>query len=315
MSYPWIIPVAKYGYLGVQLFFMISGFVIFMSAADATVRSFIASRAARLYPAFWACCSITFVMIMLIDDKRFPVDFMTYLQNMTMFSEFLGAPSVDGAYWSIFVEIRFYILVTIILALRQMHNAEYFIAAWLVYAAKVAFFGGHGNLSTYLVSGYASFFIAGASLYMVWKHGFSTLRTLTIAGAFFVANYQALKQAEMLTGVFKLEVNPVIVIMIISSFFLVMTLSAIRKTGVIGRLDWSSAGALTYPLYLIHQVAGFMLFNLLYDKVNIHVLFWGVIASMLLVAFLVNKLIEKPLSPVLRSMLQPRKTRSIPAVH
>lgn len=47
MHYPALEPVAKYGYLGVHLFFMISGFVILMTAGDGSIERFIASRASR----------------------------------------------------------------------------------------------------------------------------------------------------------------------------------------------------------------------------------------------------------------------------
>ncbi len=52
MPYPWLAPVAKYGHLGVELFFMISGFVILMTATNHTVRGFVVCRMVRLYPAF-----------------------------------------------------------------------------------------------------------------------------------------------------------------------------------------------------------------------------------------------------------------------
>ncbi|MFV3314136.1 acyltransferase family protein [Pseudomonas sp. NY15374] len=308
MSYPWLIPIAKYGYLGVHLFFMISGFVIFMSAMNTNLRSFAASRAARLYPAFWACCTITFLAILLIDDPRFTAQLPQYLINMSMLSDFISSAPIDGAYWSIFIEIRFYLLVAIVLLLRQMHNAEYIMFAWLIYAAKIAIFGGSGHLSTYLVAEYAALFIAGASFYMVWSKGVSTLRTATIASSSLLAIYQALKQAQVLTGVFKSEVSPIIVVSVIVCFFIVMAISATRKTGAIGRKNWSAIGALTYPLYLLHQVVGYLLFNLMFDKVNIHLLFWGVILVMLLLSYAINRFVEKPLSSRLRMALDPRRT-------
>src|SRR5881394_93905 len=63
MPYPTLAPVAKYGYLGVDLFFMISGFVILMSVSSGSLRDFFVSRVVRLYPAFWVCCTITFLTI------------------------------------------------------------------------------------------------------------------------------------------------------------------------------------------------------------------------------------------------------------
>jgi peptidoglycan/LPS O-acetylase OafA/YrhL len=303
MSYPWIIPAAKYGYLGVQLFFMISGFVIFMTATNANLKSFAISRIVRLYPAFWACCTITFIAILLMGNGRFSATFTQYLANMTMLSEFMNVPSIDGAYWSIFIEIRFYLLIAILLAFKQMRNAEYFMIAWLAYTAKVAL-KGTDQISVYLISEYAAFFIAGASMFMVWKNGFSVIRVMTITLSFALAIYQTLKQATVLTGVFKLEVDSVIVISIVTSFFAAMLLSATRNTGIIGRTNWTTVGALTYPLYLLHQFIGFMTFNLFYDKVNIHLLFWGVIVLVLAAAYAVNQFVEKPMSVRLRALLQ-----------
>lgn len=303
ISYPWIVPVAKYGYLGVQLFFMISGFVIFMTATNANLKSFAISRVVRLYPAFWACCALTFVAILTIGGSRFSATLPQFAANMTMLSEFMKVPSIDGAYWSIFIEIRFYILVAILLALKQMRNAEYFMIAWFVYIAKTALLSTD-RLSIYLISEYAAFFIAGASLFMVWKHGFSIIRYVTIAGSFVLATHQSLKQASILTSVFKQDVNPAVVAFIVAGFFILILLVAIRKTGVIGRMNWSTIGALTYPLYLLHQFIGYMAFNALYDKVNVHLLFWGVICGMLILAFAVNQLVEKPLSAKLRKILK-----------
>ena len=54
MPYPLLEPIAKYGFLGVELFFMISGFVILMTAASGSLKGFIVSRIVRLYPAVWA---------------------------------------------------------------------------------------------------------------------------------------------------------------------------------------------------------------------------------------------------------------------
>lgn len=302
MSYPWIIPVAKYGYLGVQLFFMISGFVIFMTASNATLKSFAISRVVRLYPAFWICCTITFIAIMLIGGSRFSASLTQYLANMTMLSEFIGFPSIDGAYWSIFIEIRFYLLIAILLAFKQMHRAEYFMLAWLAYISKIAIFGTDKG-SIYLISEYAAFFIAGASMFMVWKGGFSLIRTTTITLAFALAIFQSLKQAAVLTHVFKQEVSAIAVAAIITAFFVLMLLSATRNAGLIGRMNWSAVGALTYPLYLLHQFVGYMVFNLLYERVNIHLLFWGAIAGVVLLAYIVHRFAEKPMASFMRQLL------------
>ncbi|MDF9815190.1 peptidoglycan/LPS O-acetylase OafA/YrhL [Streptomyces sp. SPB162] len=54
LVFPELSKVAVYGPLGVQIFFVISGFVICMSGWGRTLKSFAVSRATRLYPAYWA---------------------------------------------------------------------------------------------------------------------------------------------------------------------------------------------------------------------------------------------------------------------
>ena len=54
VSLPDIADVAKYGYLGVDLFFVISGFVIAYSADGRTPAEFAIARFARIYPGFLA---------------------------------------------------------------------------------------------------------------------------------------------------------------------------------------------------------------------------------------------------------------------
>lgn len=71
MPYPLLAQPAKYGYLGVELFFMISGFVILMTASNNSLKRFFISRAVRLYPAFWVCCTITFLLILAVGQPRY----------------------------------------------------------------------------------------------------------------------------------------------------------------------------------------------------------------------------------------------------
>lgn len=53
LEFPGINVVTRYGYLGVELFFIISGFVIPMTAYGRTTEDFVASRFSRLFPAYW----------------------------------------------------------------------------------------------------------------------------------------------------------------------------------------------------------------------------------------------------------------------
>ena len=58
-TYPILGDFSKYGYMGVELFFMISGFVILMTTINKSPVDFVISRVSRLYPAFWIALSLT----------------------------------------------------------------------------------------------------------------------------------------------------------------------------------------------------------------------------------------------------------------
>nr|WP_308129416.1 acyltransferase family protein [Actinoplanes polyasparticus] len=110
-----------YGFPGVETFFLISGFVILMSGWGRTVREFAASRAARLYPAFWASVVITTVVTAVLSiTGGLPFssqsDTGDVLINMTMLAEPLNTPLVDTVYWTLWVELRFYLLTACLLA-------------------------------------------------------------------------------------------------------------------------------------------------------------------------------------------------------
>ena len=223
MSYPWLAPVAKYGYLGVELFFMISGFVILMSAECGRLRDFVVSRIVRLYPAFWACCTLTLIVTVAIGGPRFSASLNQYLINMTMMSGFFGVPSIDGVYWSLFVELQFYALVCVVLLLGRIHQAESFLIAWLV-AAVVLEIVPIEELRWVLIADYASYFIAGATFFLIWSQGITKMRIATVALSWMLAAFQSLKHLRGFEGYYDTNMNGYVVVGIITAFFFVTLL-------------------------------------------------------------------------------------------
>jgi peptidoglycan/LPS O-acetylase OafA/YrhL len=88
------------------------------------------------------------------------------------------------------------------------------------------------------------------------------------------------------------------------TIFAVMVLVALGKTQGLARPSYAVLGALTYPLYLIHAHIGFIIFERLGPHLDATVL---VVATMLLmtaIAAALHYLIEKPLAPKLKRLLQ-----------
>lgn len=303
MDYPALAPVAKYGFLGVHLFFMISGFVILMTAANGSLKVFVASRVARLCPAFWACCTITFLTILAIGGDRFSASWLQYVVNMiTLGRDSFGLKPIDGVYWSLQVELRFYVLVAIVLIVGKIHRAQSLLWLWLASATLVEVFP-FIKLHGFLVVDYAGYFIAGAAFFLVWASGFSLERGALLVAAWGLTIFEALKALPDMEDHYGASLNRWVVAAIVTVFFVLMLLIALRRTGVWGRLNWLWLGAVTYPLYLVHENLGFMIFNIGYPSINQHVLFWGTVLFSIGIAYVVHAGIERRYAPCVRNAL------------
>ncbi|MFO0816336.1 MAG: acyltransferase [Pirellulales bacterium] len=302
MPHPELAPIAKYGHLGVQLFFMISGFVILMSAAGGSLRQFVVSRIVRLYPAFWICCTITFLFTLAIGGDRYVASWKQFLVNLTMLSNFAQVPSIDGVYWSLFLELRFYGLIALVLLLGQMHRIQEILIGWLVVSALVEWSPVRG-INWLLFTDYSAFFIAGAMLYLIWSRGSTPLRFGVVLACWIFCEVQSIRGARALSQQFHTNYDEIVVTLIVTSCFVAMTLVALRVTRGLGHSRWIMLGAITYPLYLLHQHIGFMVMNLAHPTFHRHVILGGLVLTMIAASLAIHVWLERPLSKLLKSML------------
>ncbi|WP_299103237.1 acyltransferase [uncultured Winogradskyella sp.] len=102
----------KLGTTGVDLFFIISGFVILLSLKYVNKSGqFVINRISRLYPTYWASVSLTFLVMLLhgfYSLNLSKVSIVEYLGNMTMIQFYLKIPYLDDSYWTMIIELLFY---------------------------------------------------------------------------------------------------------------------------------------------------------------------------------------------------------------
>ena len=119
LSYRWLGPFAAPGWIGVEIFFVLSGFVIAYSAQKGSALDFVRSRVVRLYPGAWVCSSLTVLACLLLAS-----DSLRSLLRPWMASALLLPRStwVDSVYWTLGLEMVFY---GIVLALLLMHRLRW----------------------------------------------------------------------------------------------------------------------------------------------------------------------------------------------
>lgn len=302
VSFPSLAGAAKYGCLGVDLFFIISGFVILMTATGKSVRHFAISRIVRLYPAFWCCCTLTFVASVLFGQRRFAVHAGQYLANLTMLNEPLGVEAIDGVYWSLMVEMKFYALMALLMVLRQLPHIRYYLGAWLA-AALWLFVRRQTGLSGILMPQYAACFVAGATYYLIAQEGNSGYKTVLLVVSYVLAVANAVRTTAQSGELYHTRFDAWIVASLMTGFFILFYLIVTGRTQYLRSAKFVFLGSLTYPLYLLHQNIGYMLFNALGARVEKHLLLVGTTALMMAAAWWIHRTIEMTYGPRLRTKL------------
>ena len=101
-----------WGWVGVDLFFVVSGYVIATSAVRVSAGQFVRRRALRLLPAAWICATLTAIVMLFGSTVPAAAIVTRWTTSMTLFP--LGQP-IDEIYWTLGVEVAFYGLVAILL--------------------------------------------------------------------------------------------------------------------------------------------------------------------------------------------------------
>jgi len=256
---------SMYGWLGVEMFFLISGFVICMSAWGRTPGEFAVSRLSRLFPAYWAVIVLLVTRLAVFPQKSdsLPEDLhpRNVLANLTMFPGPLHADLLTGVAWTLDLEARFYLLMAIVLKFGATYERLLgFCTVWLV-AAYVTHSTQTKLLDQFVLSGYAGLFVAGIALYLMFRFGQNLMlwTLLGMAWAYQLSVLQIRVAWHMAAPGSTQTVSWSVCALLLTAFLGVLMLATI---GPLRDLSWRwlvTAGALTYPFYLIHTSLGFPL--------------------------------------------------------
>ncbi|CDM95004.1 MULTISPECIES: acyltransferase family protein [Limnospira] len=281
---------------GVEFFFIVSGFVILITLERTkSCLDFIIKRFSRLYPAYWVGIILTFTITAIAQLPDLQVSFSDALLNLTMFQWLFNVPNVDKVYWTLRIEICFYIMMLLIYKLRLLKRVEVVVSGWL---ALTLFY----SIKTYMASrgfefSYSENYLEANNYFLM---GSSTLNNLDYLSMGIISNLKSIvreliiiKYAHLfIAGLMIYKVNKqgfsihrflIIMICVLAQRFaypwenswsttiIVASFIVLLYLGTQGYLKWLRLqpliflGTISYSLYLIHQNIGYALIRQLYQ--------------------------------------------------
>lgn len=286
----------KFGRYGVELFFMISGFVIFWTLQRVdNLRQFIWSRFSRLYPTYWVAMCLTFMVLSFYPLDGRNVSLETFFVNFTMLQSYLGFNHVDGVYWTLMIEMAFYFWMGLIFISGQMKHLCKILIIWNVVNIIIFI-----NVDTYAIKPLEDFFLIknlcyfslGIVFFKIWQgrvtQQIRVLAFVSIAGVLAFKHILVFIEICIFMGVFYLVVR--------------------ERLAILSHPVLVYLGGISYSLYLLHQNIGYAI---IHSALAANWPMWlavltALICSLLL-AHTLNRLVEKPSLVWLRTISWPGK--------
>ena len=300
----------KLGVTGVDLFFIISGFVIFMSLTNInSSKEFIVNRVSRLYPTYWA--SVTFAFILIIVSSKFQLNHLSivqYLGNLTMFQYYLKIPDIDGPYWTMIIEMIFYIGILILFHFKLTKFLNPICLSLIIITVFLTSFYFNNifvkRLLAYIpLLQFLPLFFAGITFYRIYTSQTFLKKNYFFIALCFVCQALLYNYSEKT----KLYISQIEYTLMLSLYFLLFTLFCNKKLKFIITKTSLFLGKISFALYLIHQkIAVIFIIPFLVNYLNVN--FW--VAAILItlpiiigLATIITYYIEIPLSKKLKHKL------------
>lgn len=239
----------RFGLLGVEVFFMISGYLILSTVARSkSIPHFMNSRIFRLYPVYIISILPSAAYVFLVHK----FDQKTVLVNLTMFQSFLGYENIINPYWTLAFEINFYVLVALVVFCnRELINI--FCCIWLLvsliyhmYFPEFLAFDKSQELVrlSYIIlcPQFSPFFVCGIALYRLEQGKLSFYNIFLLVFGLSITMFGR-SDFAIISGPMYFFLTCLVL--------LLMKLVSTKKL-VLERLWLDRIGKISYPLYLIH---------------------------------------------------------------
>jgi peptidoglycan/LPS O-acetylase OafA/YrhL len=306
------------GTTGVELFFMISGFVIFMSLnAVNSSRQFVINRFSRLYPTYWASVTLTFLSLSLYSHLNIShQELLNYLSNLTMFQFYMSVADIDDSYWTLIIEMTFYIVMLVFFHFNKLKyiNFVFVPVISLVTIFGLFFYDNEVVKNTFIwvqLLPYLPLFLSGIIFYKLYFQKTKLLQNYSLLLFCLVAQILFYNYTDRF--VFAMKQPQYIMMLVI--YYSIFTLIVNKKLNFIVCRVSVFFGKISFAMYLIHQAISVKIL-IPYFMNDLHFNFW--IATLvfslplvIIMASLITFYIEIPLGKYIKHKLFANKIASI----
>lgn len=284
-----------FGQYGVDIFFVISGFVIFLTLHRlANSIAYIKSRFLRIFPLFWCVVLFEIVVQLYIAPAEMSkgLSHFEMLANFSLVHQYFYIPSINGVYWTLAFEFSFYFWILVCFKLVPEHRRELIVFLWVLFSVAVFmiddYFLQSGipyRLQLVFLLCYSHLFAAGIVLYCSYRDKLTRLRVLMLI--FFIVSHFYIHGS--LAGVMAITAIVAVYLASHNALWFLQNRVAIYL------------GTISYSLYLVHQNIGHIVMKRVfvagYGQIEAMVL---AIAISILLASALTFLFERPFIKLVR---------------